>query len=72
MALFIRSPSMVRPLANSDTKVGNFSGEAAANPISALCGATLIARHEIIQEFGHWGDSGNQQVITGAGTSYVE
>jgi hypothetical protein len=35
-------------------------------------GATLIALHEVVQKFGYWVHSGNQQMISGAGTGNVE
>jgi hypothetical protein len=34
--------------------------------------ATLIALCEVVQKFGYWVDSGNQQVISGTGTRNVE
>jgi hypothetical protein len=35
-------------------------------------GATLIALHEVVQEFGYGGDTDYQQMIPGAGTGDIE
>jgi hypothetical protein len=35
-------------------------------------GSTLVALYEVVQKFGYWGDTADQQMIPSAGTGHVE
>jgi hypothetical protein len=53
-------------------RVGTLPPMSVSRSASSMQGATLIALHEVVQKFGCWFHSGNQKMISRAGTGNVE